>query len=471
MPLPKLTVPRSHWLQLAATWLFAFPFFTAGVAKESLKIQGVGLALLAVVSVAAGRRPLPRRAVGRICLTAATLTLISFAYLIFEPWPSSYDSGSSYNWNAMVFVIIYLEVAVFAALFFQASIFERVIWRAATVALWIGVACWLATRLTHHLLLVSTSHGVIRMQGTLSEPSAWAPVIPVVAILAIRRRSPLYMVLALVGMWLVASPTCLMVLVMSFVLYYALTGTRRHRVAIVLTLAVFIPASAAFVLTATPAQYLDSHNTAENAVGRLLAGIQNIDTDGRLGHNTRWTGTRAVVARAAENGWLLTGAGPGAIDTYARAAQSRDTPPLPYGAPALWVSVLFDFGVIGVAVLGVLMLTAVWRMRRQPELCAILLPFSVAALVNSAEGSFAFVFVALGIMLFAFNWAGPEDRCQSLLARSDESGVGDGLVTSAWVANSRNWIHETHPAPVVLDQLRMAGRLRRGVDAAVRRVR
>ncbi len=42
----------------------------------------------------------------------------------------------------------------------------RVIWRAAIVALWIGVLSWLASRLTHHLLLVSESHGVLRMQGT-----------------------------------------------------------------------------------------------------------------------------------------------------------------------------------------------------------------------------------------------------------------------------------------------------------------
>ena len=110
-----------------------------------------------------------------------------------------------YDRNAIIFIITYLDVGVFAALFFQARPFERVIWRAATMALWIGAASWLATLVTHHLILVSTSHGVIRMQGTLSEPSAWAPVIPIVALLAIRRRSPLYAALALAGTWLAAS--------------------------------------------------------------------------------------------------------------------------------------------------------------------------------------------------------------------------------------------------------------------------
>jgi hypothetical protein len=421
-----MTVPSGDWPQIAATWLFALPFFTAGVAKDSAKIQAVGFALLIVVSLIVCRHPLPWRAVSRICLTAAVLTLIFCAYLLFGSWPSSHGSASSYDRNAIIFVITYLEVAVFAVLFFRAKLFERVMWRAATAALWIGVASWLATRLTHHLILVSTSHGVIRMQGTLSEPSAWAPVIPLVALLAIRRRSPLHLGLALAGTWLTASPTCVMVLATSLLLYYALTGTRRHRVAILFALAVFIPASVAFVRTASPAPFLNSHNAAENAIGRMLAGIQNIDTGGRLGHNTRWASTRVVVANTAQNGWLLAGAGPAATSTYISAQHLKGAHPEPYGAASLWVGILFDFGVIGVAVLGVLMLAAIWRMRCHPELFVILVPFSVAAMVNSAEGSFAYVFVALSIMLFAFNWAPPEDRHHLVPPGSDASSMMPG---------------------------------------------
>jgi hypothetical protein len=411
----NLAAPGGHWPQSAAAWLFVLPFLAAGVAKDAAKIQAAGFALLIVV-FAVFRPPLPRLAVRRICLTAAVLMLILCAHLIVGSWPS-YGPASSYDKNAVVFVVTYVDVAVFAALFFQARLFERVIWRAATVALWIGVLSWVITRLTHDQILVSTSHGVIRMQGTLSEPSAWAPVIPLVLLLAIRRRSPLYLGLALVGAALGASPTCLIVLVGSLLLYYALCGTRRHRAAILLMLAVVIPASVAFVLTATPGQYLNSHNTESKALGRLLAGIQNIDTDGRLGHNTRWASTRTVVADAAQGGWLLAGAGPAADSTYFPARYPAGANPQPFAPTALWLGILFDFGIIGVAVLGVLMLAAAWRMRQDPDLCAILLPFSVAAMVNSAEGSFAYVFVALGIMLFAFRWAVP--RCR------------DGLGTSA----------------------------------------
>ena len=68
---------------------------------------------------------------------------------------------------------------------------------------------------------------------------------------------------------------------------------------------------------------------------------------------------------------------------------------------------LFDFGIVGVAALAALMLTASWRMRHSPWLAATLLPFFITALINSAEGSYEYAFVALGILLFAFGWAVP----------------------------------------------------------------
>ena len=74
-------------------------------------------------------------------------------------------------------------------------------------------------------------------------------------------------------------------------------------------------------------------------------------------------------------------------------------------ANALWVAILFDFGEVGVAMLGAMMIVAVWRMRRNPRMAAILLPFSIEALVNSSGAGPEPAFVALGIMLFAFRWA------------------------------------------------------------------
>lgn len=400
-----------HWkvsvgscAQQAATWLFVLSFLTLGVGRDHSYIEWSGIAGLASATFVVLRLPASSRAIYRIILTAAALTFVICAYLTLRPWPPSvFGNAHSYDTKAVYFGITYLVVGTFAALFFQEQLFGRVIWRAATVALWAGVISDLASRLTHRLLLVSESHGMLRMQGALTEPSAWAPVITLVVLLAVRRRSPWYLALAAVGIALAASPTCILVLAAALPLYYVLTGTRRQRVTVALVLACFVPAAVFFVHAAKPRQYLNSHNAAEITAGRLLSGIENVDTDGRAGHNTRLASTRVVIAEARQNGWLLTGAGPAADDTFFPAKFPSVVPLLP---DALWVSVLFDFGVIGVAVLGVLMVIALWRMRRRPQMTAILLPFFVTSLVNSAEGSFEYGFVALGIMLFAFGWAG-----------------------------------------------------------------
>jgi hypothetical protein len=391
-------------LQTVATWLFVLPLLTEGVAKDVVKIETAGLAVLAFVSIVILRRPIPQRAAARIFLTFAALTLILFVHLAFGSWPSNVGTTRSYDTHAMLFVITYVIVAVFAVLFFEERLFERVIWRAATLVLWIGVASCAASRLTGHLLLVNPADGGLRMVGTLTEPSDWAPVLTLVLLLALRRRSWPYVALALAGLVLADSPTCILVMAVIVPLYYVLVGTLRQRAVMMMVLALIVPAGVFFVQRTDPAAYLDSGNPAEVAVGRLVSGIDNAETDGQEGSNARFTSTTVVLAAARANGWMRFGAGLAADTTYFPAMYpDRSTTGVAYGPNALWVAILFDFGEGGVAILGVLMLAAAWRMRHFPQLTAILLPFFAAALVNSAAPDTALV--ALGIMLFAFGRA------------------------------------------------------------------
>jgi hypothetical protein len=399
--------------QAIATWVVVLRYFAAGIVRDPLHVGTAGLAVLAFAAFIVFRQPIPRHAMGRICLTAAVLTLLLCGYLVSGSWPSAFGTPAGYDAEAVKFVVSYVALGAFAVLFFEERLFERVVWRAATVALWVGVVSCLASRLSHRILLVSASHGALRLLGTLSEPSAWAPVISLVVLLAIRRRSWLYLALAFVGVVLAASPTCILVLVATVSLYYALTGTRRQRLTVLLSLAVFIPVAVFFLQTARPDRYLDSHNTAEVALGRLVSGIRNVETGGKTGHNTRFASTRVVIADATANGWLHTGAGPAADITYFAAKYPDGTRPEAYRPNSLWVEVLFDFGEVGVVVLGIFMLTSAWRMRHRPEMCAILLPFFVASLINSAEGFLEYSFVALGIMLFAFGWGAPRREVSS----------------------------------------------------------
>lgn len=66
------------------------------------------------------------------------------------------------------------------------------------------------------------------------------------------------------------------------------------------------------------------------------------------------------------------------------------------------------------AVLALLLVAAAWRMRRDPGLCTVLLPFVLAILANSA-GSDPPV-AALAVPLFAFRWA-PRDQVNTKMGR------------------------------------------------------
>ena len=400
--MPRPAEGTGSRMQVAAMWLFMLPLFTEGVAKDVVKAEIAGLAMLAFARIVVSDHVLPQRAIERIFMTAGVLTLIGIAYLAFRPWPSDVGTASSYDTHALIFGGTLVAVAVFAVLFFGEELLERVIWRGATLALWIGVASCAASRLTGHLLLVNPGDGGLRMVGTLTEPSDWAPVLTLVLLLALRRRSWLYLGLVLVGLILVDSPTCMLVMAVTVPLYYAMTSSWRHRIPLLVILPITILAGAFFVQHAHSAAWLDSGNPAKIAVGRLVSGIRNVETGGEEGTNSRFQSTIVVIGAAREHGWMHFGAGPAADSTWLPAMY-----PGPSGATeaanALWVGILFDFGEVGVAALGAMMIVAVWRMRRNPQMAAILLPFFIATLVNSSGADTALV--ALGIMLFAFRWA------------------------------------------------------------------
>ena len=437
-------------VSVMASWLLVLPLLTEGVALNVVKIEVAGLGVLAFTTVVLGRQPLPHRAVERIFLTFAVLTLIVLTYLAFGTWPAYAGSARSYDTHAALFVATYGAVAIFTVLFFEERLFEKVLWRGATLALGIGLASCAVSRLTGHLLLVNANDGGLRMVGTLTEPSDWAPILTLVLLHALRRRSWLYTALAFAGLALADSPTCMLVMAITVPLYYALTASRHYRVPLMIAMAVIVASGVLFVVQANPGPWLASGNAEKIAVGRLVEGIQAIGSNGQPGANGRWSNAEAVLADARSNGWMLFGAGPVADATYFPATYPQR---LSIGgalgggvAPnAIWISTLFDLGEVGVAVLGALMVTAVWRMRRFPQTAAILLPFFTASLVNSTVPDYGSV-VALGIMLFTFGWI----RTPSADDKSAVCGPGNGYEPE--IAGPRG------PVPVALSPARIADR-------------
>ena len=154
-------------MKTAATWLFVLPLFTEGVLPGVVKLQMAGLAVLAFGRIAVVRRALPPRALERIYLVFAALALTVITYLALRPWPQFAGSTRSYDTRAVMFVITYTAVAVFAVLFLEEQIFVRVMWRSATIALWAGVLTCLASRISGYLIRVNPANSALRMTGTL----------------------------------------------------------------------------------------------------------------------------------------------------------------------------------------------------------------------------------------------------------------------------------------------------------------
>ncbi len=400
---------RRSWLRTAATWLFLLPLLCSGVLPGVVKTEVAGLAVLALISSVILREPVPFHAARRAYLTFAVLSLTTIGYVVFGKWPVGVGTSGTYDAHAATFVMVYTAVGVFAALFFDIGTFERVMWRGSTVALWIGVITCAASQVTGHPLLVNLDPAAtgLRMMGTLHEPSAWAGPLAVVLLLALRRRSCLYVCLSLVGLLLTDSPDSLLVVVVTIPPYFILAHKWRARLATTVVLIILVPLAALFVRDANTVAMTSSSNSAKVAIGRLVSGIRNVESGGNEGTNDRYASVHQVTSAAANGGWTLTGAGPAADTVYFPTAY-----PVWLGrqaANAMWLSVLFDFGEWGTAVLAVMMLVAIWRMRRSPLITALLLPFFVSSILNDSVPDYSLT--VLGIVLFTFGW--PKDLAEA----------------------------------------------------------
>ena len=381
-----------------ACWLFLLPVFSEGVFPGVVKVETAGIAMLAFASVVIRQDGLAVRAFLRVYAVLAVLTLVVLGYIAFGSRPTE-GAASAYLEREMMLVITYTLVALFAVVFFSLREFEQVLWRIASIALPVAVVTCAVSRLTGQLILVNPDAGGLRMMGTLTEPSEWAPILAAVLLLALRRRSPVRVILALAGLFLADSPTCILVMVVSVCLYALITYRWRGRAAVLIALAVCAPFAVAAYRDA-PA-LLESGNPAVVAVGRLASGVQNAETDGEAGQNTRYASVLDVTTAAREGGWTMSGAGPAADAVYFTAVHAEGGPV--QAANAMWLSVLFDLGEWGLAVFAVMLLAGLRGMRRDPLALAVFLPFFTAAMVNSTIPDWSMT--ALGILLFAFGWA------------------------------------------------------------------
>ena len=386
-------------MRKVAAWLFLLPVFSEGVFPGVVKVETAGLLTLAFASVVIRHDAFPFRAFRRVYAVFAVLSLIVLGYLAFSSRPAE-GAASAYLGRELMFIVTYMLVAVFAVVFFSLREFEDVLWRIASIALPVGIVTCAASRLTGHLILVNPDAGGLRMVGTLSEPSGWAPILSVILLLAFRRRSWLHVLLSLAGLFLTDSPTCILVMIVSACLYALAACRWRGRAATIILLAVTAPFAVLAVSHADVPALTASGDPAVVAAGRLVSGIRNAETDGQVGQNSRYASVVDVTEAAREGGWTMSGAGPAAdaVLLHRRPRGGR-----PGGGRQRHVAV----GPVrprgwGLAVFAVMLLVGLRGMRRNSAALAVFLPFFTASMVNSAIPDYSVT--ALGILLFAFGW-------------------------------------------------------------------
>lgn len=406
-------------MQRVASALFIVTFFfvniTAGGRSIGTKSHLIGTAVLTALlwlSVATGA--VRGRRLRIVALTMWLSTLVAVLYFGLLQRNVGAGSDTAYLVRGLTYAAVLTTIAAYAVLWYEEERFLQVFSFVGKLSLLIALAGFAVTTATGVPTLTHTGYGSPRLQGLLSEPSAWSPVLPALMILALERKRRLEAVIIGLGVALTKSPTVYLCMVVAVPLFYILRqGNQKHlarRAVVLVAILVLGPLGVSWLSHADADRLIASNRATDVALGRLASGVEAVQTGGEAGRNVRFSGSQVTSEELANNGWQLTGLGPGSSDVFflAKYGETR--------AYSLPLAVLFDFGQL--ALVGFLGLAAVtvWRLRRERAAC-IFLPFLVATMVNSAHGWESYKFAVLAVALFGLGWrrmAAPEALRQTV---------------------------------------------------------
>lgn len=393
-----------------AAWAFCASFFFVEIAHDSAPLVSLkALAALEMVVmlglfvlVVVGRPSVFqrfRRQVSIMCLVLWALLLSGALYTLLLHGQPILGPSSIYIERSARLGIFLVSTLVYALFFFDRDVLLRVFWR---IGMWVIAVCVVSVVLWYAMesrYLLNFRADTVRVQAFFSEPSALAPFIPVMAILAIRRRRWFVAFLALALVLLAKSPTVLVVTSVSVPCYFLLIrGNRIAKIGAVALLAGFFAFSINAV-TLDPYALAASNSSPRLVVSRLIFGLNAVRSGGDLGHNTRFDNTMETWRTLDAHDLLLTGYGLNSASAYflARDGVARDN--------SLALTVLFSYGVGGLALFAIAATVATNRIvRDDPAFAALVLPFLVASLLNSAGGFVTYKFALLGITCALARW-------------------------------------------------------------------
>lgn len=394
---PAVTEGRTLWMTYAVlgSFFLATVAFSTHHVTTHLRIAEMVVLLFAVMLDLAAGRVTQRQAswvLGALLFFTGTVAV----WQLFVGHPAA---GGGYLTSAILYVAYLVALVAYAACYYEREIFLRVFYNLGRIEIAVALAGFAISKATHHVILVNALRSV-RLQGTLSEPSAWGALVAPMLILAWHRRDWLWIVLTVAAGIASESPTVMVVTAFSVLLFWFLTGGAKIQKWFgVAALVIAIPYGIGWVSHANYQAMLQSSSGVKIAEGRLLQAYHSVGSDLQAGPtqanaNERLSSDATVINEVRGTPKMWTGWGLGASDKYF---------PAVYGLVedhTLWLTALFDLGAVAAGLVIFIGGRAVWRVRKRPAEAAIFIPMVVYAFANSAGGWDAYQIPVIGMILF-----------------------------------------------------------------------
>jgi hypothetical protein len=388
-------------LKALATIAFVSSFFFAEISSGGqplisiplYQIEPLLMIGLAVLAYGVHRPSVnqTRRLVGVLAL----LAVVQLAYFLgLNAYPiagslTDYVIGSVHAFGYVVSVTIY------ACLFFDEDLLLRSFYALGRLCLGIGLVAFLAHEVAGLQFLLDFAYGSPRTQAFFTEPSATAPAVTVVGIVAWKRRDWIGLALAAAFIVTTRSPTALIVLFFSVVgLYLVRRGPWVLWSGVVGTISSLV----AFVVLGG-LEWLKTAPYFGITINRLARGVEFAITLSQQGYNARFAGAINVYEHLQEHGLLWIGYGFNSASPYFRHAYTgAGTAVQDY---SLLITLFFSFGIIGVSIFLTYAYRAAMSMQRSESvLLYLFVPFFLTSMINSAQGFNTYKFVLLAIVVY-----------------------------------------------------------------------
>jgi len=384
-----------------ATVLFVLSFLFINVEYSGkslllLPLYKIELAVnLGLAVIAYGMRLPSVQQTRRLVGVLGVLAIVQFVYFLgLNTYPLE---GSLVEYvSASVRVFGYLvSVTTYATLFFDEELLMETFYKVGRAVLTVGVGALLVYEIVGIPLLLDFAYKEPRTQSFFTEPSATAPAVAVVGTMAWRRRDWFGGLLALTYVYTANSPTVILVFVLSIIGIYLV---QRGPVALWTGVLGSIGSAVAFV-TFGGLNWLKTAPYFGKTVNRLARGVEFAITLSQQGYNPRFAGAINVYEQLQKNGLLWIGYGLNSASPYFRhVTLDTITKTQDY---SLLLTLLFSFGIIGVAIFLIYCyLAAMGMYRHSSRMSYIFVPFFLTSMINSAQGFVTYKFVILGIVVY-----------------------------------------------------------------------